>query len=138
MENNQNLEIPNNETNNSSQEKEKSNTLEIGLLVIFFISIIAVILRLTDKITMYSIIDIYLSIIIYLGYKKAKEKKEVAVKYGIGIGILLLLTSNIIFGIFTIFDAINYNRKFKGIKKPKKEWLIVLYIIGIYFAYFKP
>ena len=137
LENNQKLETPNNETNNSSQEEEKSNTLEIGLLVIFFIIIIVDIFTIMNKITLSFIINIYITILIYLGYKRAKEKKTVAVKYGIGIGVFLILTSGllgIILGIFTIIDAVNYNKKFKGVKKPKKEWLTIVYIFAIYFA----
>ncbi len=117
--------------NNSLEEKE-NNTLEIGLLVILILEIIGIVLKIKNGFSLSLIMDIYIALILYLGYKKAKEKKTVAVKYGIAIGIILLIFGSFIFGIFTLFDAINYNRKLKNIEKPKNEWLNVLYIIVTY------
>ena len=77
------------------------------------------------------LIYLYNIIILFIGYRKAKEKKSIATKIGMLIGIYLLFGDiiSIILGVFTIIDSVNYNKQFNGKSDKKNEWVVIPIII---------
>ena len=122
-----------NQNNNSN--KKKNNALEIGLLVLliyYFISIVLLIL--IEGIKLKIVIYLYDILIVFIGFIKAHDKKTIATKYGLVIGISLLLGDiiSIILGVYTIIYSVNYNKQFNGRRDKKHEWIVIPIIIIIY------